>query len=675
MLRETQFRIVVIAAGITICIAYLAGGARSIGAGARDVVFSPAMAPAAQLTATAADVAVGARSTPSSVVARGSIAIAKGRRSAVRDFAAVSAAAAAIAFAALLHAARLPAFAVIATMLGIAFGDTFWWRGTNYTASALFPLLFLTALWAALRWQASRRRWAAGLAIVCGILAIVDFVRPLAGATTAMAAAPGFLSSLTREFTPLGLLLAGIGLIVLLRAPSTRAQAAVMAVVLLLWHWLWRSPLDPVNVMIVIAGWWAVAIALSWLHSITPERSRPLLIGAIAVILIAAPVLTRARLAALGADAASERRVRIANDFPAAHAPDGAIVIAESRRADTALLLSSRLAKRPISLVPQSVDQVAEASTSGRPVIAFEHARANLEPYGFLFEPDVIGNVTVARVVGRAPCVSLDSETWQDVSLLLANGSVVVHGSNAAAPSGVVIRMAAPSPMAIAAIDPRSTGFEIGDVAADAEGVPQLLAMPGSKDQGLRLTSLRIPASGRVAPVIVAFASPPAFAVATAEDPIATSLCPGPQRGGTMLGSAVNASVRMNDNIPFGPGWHPVEADPDLFRWTAAPDAVLRIAVSRPGTVRVTITATPASRPTQKPTIALRVNDCRLETHAMHAGQGDYEWRVEERCWKPGMNQLSIQTSPLISPASLFSTHDTRLLGARIGAVRLARTN
>ena len=675
MLRETQFRIVVIAAAVTICLAYLAGGARGIGAGARDVVFSPAMAPAAQAAATAADVAVGARATPSSVVARGSIAIAKGRRSAVRDFAAVSAAAAAIAFAALLHAARLPAFAVIAAMLGMAFGDTFWWRGTNYTANALFPLLFLTALWAALRWQTTRRRAVAALAIVCGVLAIVDFVRPLAGANVAMTSAPGFVSSLTREFTALGLLLAGIGLIVMLRAPSTRMQAAVMSAVLLVWHWLWRSPLDPVNVMIVVAGWWAIAIALSWLHSITTERSRPLLIAAIAVMLIAAPILTRARLAALGADVSSQERVRIANDFPVAHTPEGAVVIAESRRADTALLLSSRLAKRPITLVPQSVDHVAEASTSGRPVIAFANARANLEPYGFLFEPEVIGNVAVARVVGRVPCVSLDSDTWQDVSMLLATGSVVVHGSRAAAPSGVVIRMAAPSATTVAAIDPRSTAFEIGDVAPDAEGVPQLLAMPGSKDQGLRLTSLRIPASIRATPVTVSFASPPAFAVATAEDPIATSMCPGPQRGGTMLGSAVNASVQMNDNIPFGPGWHPVEADPDLFRWTAAPDALLRIAVSRPGNVRVTITATPASRPSQKPTIGLRVNDCRLDTHAMQAGQGDYEWMVEERCWKPGMNQLSIQTSPLISPASLFSTHDTRLLGSRIGAIRLARVD
>jgi hypothetical protein len=57
----------------------------------------------------------------------------------------------------------------------------------------------------------------------------------------------------------------------------------------------------------------------------------------------------------------------------------------------------------------------------------------------------------------------------------------------------------------------------------------------------------------------------------------------------------------------------------------------------------------------------------------MIAGQGDYEWVAGEGCWQPGVNQLWIRVTPLVSPASLFATHDTRLLGARIGAIRLAR--
>jgi hypothetical protein len=57
----------------------------------------------------------------------------------------------------------------------------------------------------------------------------------------------------------------------------------------------------------------------------------------------------------------------------------------------------------------------------------------------------------------------------------------------------------------------------------------------------------------------------------------------------------------------------------------------------------------------------------------MQQGQGDYEWSVGRECWRAGMNQLSIAITPLISPAALFTSHDTRLLGARIGAIRLAR--
>jgi hypothetical protein len=185
------------------------------------------------------------------------------------------------------------------------------------------------------------------------------------------------------------------------------------------------------------------------------------------------------------------------------------------------------------------------------------------------------------------------------------------------------------------------------------------------------IASIRIPATGRVAPVTMTFRSAPLYAVATSEDSGAASICAHAPRSGLALGASATAatSLRMNDHAPFGPGWHPVEADPDLFRWTAAPDASVRITAAEPTPVR----ATPASRPAQKPTIGLTVNACRLEMKSMQAGQGDYEWDVDERCWLPGVNQLWIHTSPLISPASLFATHDTRLLGSRIGAIRFAR--
>ncbi|HEX4914295.1 MAG TPA: hypothetical protein VFV51_10070, partial [Vicinamibacterales bacterium] len=242
-----------------------------------------------------------------------------------------------------------------------------------------------------------------------------------------------------------------------------------------------------------------------------------------------------------------------------------------------------------------------------------------------------------------------------------------------AGPAGVVLRMASPRPVTVASVEPRNVAIELGEVPPDAEGVPDLLTI-AKRSPSISLSSLRI-IGGERGPITVTFAAPPEYAVATAEDPIATLLCPGIHRSGVTLASAASAtaSVPMNENPPFGSGWHPVEADPDFFRWTAAPESSLRITAMQPTAVRVTITATPASRPAQNPTIGLQVNECRLNTHAMQAGQGDYEWNVEERCWRPGVNQLWIATSPLISPASLFATHDTRLLGARIGAIRFAR--
>jgi hypothetical protein len=130
----------------------------------------------------------------------------------------------------------------------------------------------------------------------------------------------------------------------------------------------------------------------------------------------------------------------------------------------------------------------------------------------------------------------------------------------------------------------------------------------------------------------------------------------------------------MNDGAPFVSGWHPIEADPDFFRWTAAPDAIVRVAIAPVSDIRITVTATPAARPASRPTIALGVNGCRLATQPMQPGLGDYEWIAGKECWRDGFNQLVISTSPLISPAALFATHDTRLLGARIGAIRLARS-
>lgn len=674
MPRHTQFRLLVLAAGIAIVLAYLAGGAHGVGTGDRDIVFSPATEPRLQVALPAADVPVGSPPTASALAARGSLAVALGRRSALRDFAAVSSALAAVTFVAALHAAGVPPFPALVTMLGMSVGAAFWSRGVSYTPDALSPALLLLATWAMLRYQQTRRRWMVLIAGVALLLAIFDAAPSISTLTLSTLPAPGFVSALTREFTPLGFFFAATGLLVLLHDPTTRWRAAALAVVLIASHAAWRSALSPVRWAVVVAGWWSIAVALAWLYSTAPRRSRSLIIAAVAVVLIAAPALTRMRVSALGGDLASEQRERAAHEFPVGEAAGDLMVVAESRRADAALLLSFRLASRPLTMVPQAEDSVGDALASGRPVIAFEHARANLERLGFLFERRFAGNVAVASVAGRVPCVALDADTWPDVSLLLANGSFTVHGAPAAAPAGVVVRMIGAAPATVSAIEPRSIPYEISSVAEDTEGVPELRKV-ASRAGGGTVTSIRLPATGRPLPVTVAFASAPAYAVATAEDPVPTKLCAGVPGSGLDLGggAGATAAVRMNHHSPFGSGWHPVEADPDFFRWTGAPDASVRVTAAQPTAVRVTITATPAAVTQQNPLIGLTVNHCRLATQPMPGGQGDYEWRVEQTCWLPGVNQLWIHTSPLISPASFSATHDTRLLGARIGAIRLTR--
>ena len=236
-----------------------------------------------------------------------------------------------------------------------------------------------------------------------------------------------------------------------------------------------------------------------------------------------------------------------------------------------------------------------------------------------------------------------------------------------------MIRTTGRQPPRVTSIEPRSIPFEVVATAPDAAGIAALTQSSAPAPIDL-LSTIHIAATGRLEPVVTTLDSAPFAAVASAEG-VVSRFCGGGLRGSPTLGRAETASavVLMSEDAPFGPGWHTVEADPDFYRWTAAPDAGVRVSVGRTGPVRITVTATPASRPAQHPSIGLTVNACRLDRQAMAASQGDYEWIAGESCWRAGMNLLWIHVTPLVSPASLFKTHDTRLLGARIGAIRLAR--
>lgn len=681
--------------------------------------------------------------SPSAVTGRGAIAIALGRRTALRDFAAASTALAIVAFGAWLLRAGLPRYAVLITMFAMAASSTFWWRGVSWTPDALAPALALLSAWAGWRWLQVPGPIAAGTALVAGALALAEDPAWLACvpavmilvwshvgprthrllAVTAVAAAgacailpilaraavarrlpwasllgvetPGAIAlwaqsavgnrgsslgatatALSREFTPLGALLAVTGLAVLWRVPRHRGAIAALLAGLFAWHWTApRSGLDQVSVPLAICGWAAVAVALVWLAQTVSPRAGTALVAIVGLLLIADPAVTRVRLASLGKDSSSEQQARMAYDFSVNDLPPGTAIIAESRRVDAALLLRSQRDGSAALIVPQSIEHLHTLVTSGRNVVGFANARAHLERFGFLFERSWIGTTEVAQLAGQTPCVALEPGKWPDVSLLVANGSFILYGAAPdVAPGGVILRLTDPQPIRFSSIEPRSIPFEMGPVVHDAAVGIGELDRAAARMGVPQVITLRIRETGRRDPITFTFASPSQAAVASADSPSPVTLCPGvPRTDFTLGGQASSAALQMNAAPPFGAGWHSPEADPDPFRWTAAPHASIRVSMAKPGPVHITVTATPAARPAQQPTIGLAVNACQFPARPMTPGQGDYEWNVQETCWRTGVNQLWLETGPLVSPASLIGGHDTRPLGARVGAVRLVR--
>lgn len=735
---------VIAAVGLAAYLTYLSGAALGIGTSDRDHVFTPADPPWTQSSLAALDTPYQVAWSPSSLAGRGAIAIAKGRRTALRDFAAVTAALAIVAFGLWLRAAGVPLYSVLFAMLAMAASSTFWWRGIYWSADAVSPALALTAAWAGWRWLQSPRPVFAITAVIAAALALAEDPAWLAclpavavlvwsrvdkavtrmgaiaviGAAGAAAALPflaaavvarqmpwadivgaeppgalslwshrilglhgsslrGAATAMTREFTPLGGLLIVIGVAALWSVPRNRRALAALVAGLGAWFWLVpRSGLEIASVPVSICGWAAAAVALTWLaQSLRPDRGRAL-VAVVGILLIADPALTRVRLSALGQDRSSEAQARMAYDFRVKDLPPGTAIVAERRRVDSALLLSSRRDGSPALIVPQHLETLQTLASRGRNIVGFSNGRSQLERFGFLFERSWIGNIELAVLAGQMPCVALEPGKWPDVSLLLASGSFILHGATAdAAPGGVILRLTDPQPIQFSSIEPRSITFEMGPVVHDgAVGIGEL-DRAAARSGVTQVITLRIRETGRREPVTFTFATPPQAAVATADGATPVTLCPGVARADLTLGRLPTASalLRTTETAPFGAGWHSLEADPDPFRWTAAPNASLRIRMAPPGPVHITVTATPAARAAQRPTLGLAVNDCQLAAQPMPPGQGDYEWHVEARCWRAGVNQLWLQSAPLVSPASLVGGHDTRLLGARVGAVRLAR--
>jgi hypothetical protein len=681
-------RAAIAAVGLTAYLLYVSGAALGIGTSDRDHVFSPSDDPRAQSLLTARDTPYAVPWSPSSLAGRGSIAVAKGRRTALRDFAAVATALAIVIFGVWLRAAGLPLYAVLFAMLAMGASSTFWWRGIYWSFDALSPVLALTAAWAGWRWisafaqgastsapgatadksadKHSSRRLFAGVAVVAAALALAEDPSWLAclpaaavllwtrldtvttrvgglaaiGGVAACATLPllrwyepilplhgsslrGVVASVSREFTPLGALLILIGLVVLWSVPRNRRPLAAVVAGLIGWFWLVpRSGLEIVSMPLSICGWAAVAVALDWLAQSMRPRTGRALVAVVGVLLIAEPALTRVRLSALGKDRNSEAQARMAYDFKVKDLPPGTAIIAESRRVDAALRLSSQRDGAPALIVPQSIEQLQALATGGQHIVGFGNARAHLERFGFLFERSWMGTTEVAVLAGQMPCVPLEPGKWPDVSLLAANGSFILYGDPPdAAPGGVILRLTDPRPIQFSSIEPRSIPYEMGPVAHDtAVGIPEL-DRAAARAGVPQVITLRIRETGRRYPVTFTFVSPPQAAVASADGDTPVTLCPGVARADFTLGrlATARAALRMNVASPFGAGWHSPEADPDPFRWTAAPNASLRISLAPPGPVHITVTATPAARPAQRPMLGLVVNDCELPASTARA--------------------------------------------------------
>jgi hypothetical protein len=714
--------------GLVAGLTYLA--AAGIGAGPTDTDhrFTLADPSWSQLMRPALDVPIGVPPSISTVAARGALAIAKGRRTATRDLAAVASALGIVLFGIAVIEAGVPAFPALLTLIAMAVSSTFWLRGVTWTNDALAPGLAMLAAWAGWRWLHTRRRawlitavmggalaitedsaWVAllpgvaalcathlasrrervraGLVVtalaVCGawpfiMRAIVagQFDGPIAGGDvpgilalwrhsmlggeSSPALIPALRAAVPAEFTLVGAAMAALGIAVLIHERTTRYPVVATLAALLAWFWIApRASFEHVSTPLAVSGWAAVALGLSAFYRTAVGRMGPVVV-LVASLAIAAPLATvlagAMRSSAPGSE--SDIAYRQAYDIRLRDLAEGTVLVAESRRVDATLLLAARQSRnRQLTIVPQTVEQVAAATAAGQRVAAMAGATANLARAGFVFDRGWIGNMPLNWIGGQTRCVALKQGEPVDVSFQLAAASFSLHGATATAQAGAaMIRMTGTSGIPVATTEPRRLRYEIASALDAAE------------------VSLRIPQTRSPATVVVNLTSVPRSAVASAESSTPVTLCPGPQRADLMLGAAdtAHALIDMRAVGPFRAGWHEPEADPDFFRWTAGPRSAVAVTIGQPGPIRVTVTATPAARRERSPSIALAVNDCTLPAQAMPPGQGDYLWDVGTECWLPGVNQLWVIQGPLVSPSeSGFA--DTRQMGARVGAIRLMR--
>lgn len=514
------------------------------------------------------------------------------------------------------------------------------------------------------------------LLVLCAGLSLLDrwlVARALAGTAVAGAAVPDLLElwrvsifavpppsletlrgPFIGELTVLGAAVALGGVAHLVEITPQRAAAAVALAGLLLWLLVVpRAESEGLSVPLAMAGWTTVAVALSWLRDKTKVVFGIPAIAFCGAFLVYTPVMTRVQQAyPPNARHDLELRARSAAELPMRDIGPELLFVAETRRSDATLLLSSRRAGRPATIVPQRADQLAAAFSRDRVVAALPAAATNLEANGFLFVRRPLGNAMLAISAGRVQCVDLQRGEWRDILPQAAAGSIAIHGASPDARPGEV----------------RLTfrGVSGNPVRRTSPARVRYLLPPSAAGE----STLQIPQARRGPPIIaVTLSARPSNASATVDSEAPTRICGHLPEGEWLIGPVIDESRAINlSSRVFRTGWHHVEADPDPFRWTGAERALMVIGVAAPRAVRVSVTARPAADARRGPAIALSVNDCEFSRRPMHDGQSAYEWDVEGRCWMPGGNRVWLSVTPLVSPPD---PGDTRRMGARIGAVRL----
>jgi hypothetical protein len=100
------------------------------------------------------------------------------------------------------------------------------------------------------------------------------------------------------------------------------------------------------------------------------------------------------------------------------------------------------------------------------------------------------------------------------------------------------------------------------------------------------------------------------------------------------------------------------------FRWALARRAHVLAPMALIADIRVGVRARRPPGREQGDAIGLTVNGRSLPTIAMADGWGTYEWTIPRDAWRPGLNDIAVESPRLTQPPG--QSADTRRLGVAV---------